>query len=100
MRQIGNIRGECLHVAQSVSVCQAMIAAIGWTTHSMDDCTHSQTGQFITAHGATVTVGKPCVNFWKKTRASSCSWKHVSKMDSETLLRSLANSQRILARSK
>ena len=32
----------------------------------MEDCAHSQTGPIIAAHGATVTVGKPCVTFGRR----------------------------------
>jgi len=87
----------CLHVAQSVSVCQAVVAAISWSTHSMDDCTHSQTGPFVTAHGATVTVGKPCVTFGtRQEHHHAVGNMYERQVDAESWLRSLANSHRIL----
>ena len=93
MRQIGNSRAECLHVAQSVSVCRAMIAAISWSSHSMEDCTHSQTGPFINAHGATVIEAMPYVNFGRRQEHHHAAGNmYIQQVDAEIWLSSLATS--------
>ena len=74
-----------------------MIAAISWSTHSIDHCTHSQTGPFTTAHGATVTVGKSCLSSRRRQKNHHAAQNmYIRQVDAEIRLSSLANSRRIL----